>query len=750
MIAARPWTEAAQVVFERVPRLVAVLDFEGRFLEVNPHWTQVLGWQRDELIGGSALDLVHPDDLEAVRHENRRLAEGAVVHGFEARHRCRNGRYRTLRWSAAADPGRRLLVASGHDVTAETSLHADLAASRPMDEAVLPELQMFWRASPLLLGILSHDGVFQRVNPAWERTLGWSSADLVGHRYQEYIQKGDLERSAREADQLAHQAASTGFENRWRHRDGRLRVIRWTTSLLPERDLLLCAGQDVTDERRIQDALATSQSRLAALAHESELVLANSSDGIYKLDAQGRVTSVNPAGAAMLGYGALELVGLDLHATVHHKHADGTPYARADCPVQRTLDGGGRQTSPSEHYWRKDGTSFEAELVSVPVLDGERILGAVVTFRDLSERRRAQERFRGLLEASPDAMMVLTLDRLVLHVNGRLCRLFGYSQDELQGCPSTRLYAAATQARLPALRREMEQALAERGEATVSTRGLRKDGREFPAEVQVSRMHHGDQDVYVCAVRDVTPQMKLLEELQESNRELDAFAHSVAHDLHAPLRTMRGFTEVLLLDQGLVLSPQARRMLADVAKSAREMGALVDSLLAFARIGRHDLALEDVDPGPMAGAVVDDLRAQAPGRHIDVRLHPIPPCRADPALLRVVLWNLLGNAFKFTRDRSDARIEVGWDPAPATAPGTPPGTTPGAYFVRDNGAGFDMEHSGRLFGALERLHTADQFEGTGLGLSMVHRIVTRHGGRVWAHATPGAGATFWFSLPGPS
>jgi signal transduction histidine kinase len=228
------------------------------------------------------------------------------------------------------------------------------------------------------------------------------------------------------------------------------------------------------------------------------------------------------------------------------------------------------------------------------------------------------------------------------------------------------------------------------------------------------------------------------EELQTANRELEAFSYSVSHDLRAPLRAMDGFTRILLAEEGGTLSPEGIRYLGLVRENAGYMGHLVDGLLTFSRLGRQAVSRTPVATDEVVRLALDELQAEQEGRHVEVIKGDLPACEGDPGLLRQVWVNLLSNAFKFTRDREEARIEVGCQ----TADGVP------VYFVKDNGIGFDMRYAHKLFGVFQRLHRQEDYAGTGVGLAIVQRIVHRHGGRVWAEGKEGQGAAFYFTLSG--
>jgi light-regulated signal transduction histidine kinase (bacteriophytochrome) len=228
-------------------------------------------------------------------------------------------------------------------------------------------------------------------------------------------------------------------------------------------------------------------------------------------------------------------------------------------------------------------------------------------------------------------------------------------------------------------------------------------------------------------------------QLQTVNEELEAFSYSVSHDLRAPLRHVVGFVEVLLKDIGPSLSEKDLSSLRMISETAARMGNLIEDLLAFARIEHSEMQRRKVDLDELVQETVGEFQGQTKGRKVEWKIHPMRPARADRALLRMVLVNLISNALKFTGARAEAKIEIG------CAPG---GEGETVVFIRDNGAGFDPRQAGKLFGAFQRLHSGDKFEGTGVGLANVQRIIHRHGGRTWAEGVVDGGATFYFSLPG--
>jgi light-regulated signal transduction histidine kinase (bacteriophytochrome) len=228
-------------------------------------------------------------------------------------------------------------------------------------------------------------------------------------------------------------------------------------------------------------------------------------------------------------------------------------------------------------------------------------------------------------------------------------------------------------------------------------------------------------------------------ERDETNKELEAFSYSVSHDLRAPLRAMHGFARILMEDYSMDLPGEARRYLERLADNARQMGRMVDDLLEFSRLGRQPLKKQPVNTEAVVRRALEQLEPAIDGRPIELTIGDLPVCQGDPTLLGQVFVNLIGNAIKYSKDRAPARIELGSRPGEAGEP---------VYYVRDNGAGFDMQYAHKLFGVFQRLHRSEDYEGTGVGLAIVQRIVRRHDGRIWAEADVDKGATFFFTLGG--
>ncbi|STX52446.1 sensory box histidine kinase [Legionella busanensis] len=356
----------------------------------------------------------------------------------------------------------------------------------------------------------------------------------------------------------------------------------------------------------------------------SYLILESSGEGIYGVDISGKTIFVNSAAANMIGWEKKELIQKRQHDLIHYKKFDGSPYLISDCPVYHTLATGETKQRDDEVFWRKDGSYFWADYTSKAIIENGKIIGGVVTFKDITTRKENEQQIK---------------------------------------------------------------------------------------------------------------QQK--NKLEAINKELEGFSYSVSHDLRAPLRHIIGYIKFLQDKVNKLNDAEINEYIQIISTEAKRMGQLIDDLLAFSHAGRFALNKQNVNFNETIDSVITELTSQMPNRKIEWHISTLPEVYVDPNLTRIVWQNLISNALKFTKTREVAVITIGHEDDSDEC----------IFFIKDNGVGFDMTYSDKLFGVFQRLHTEVEFEGNGIGLSNVQRIISRHGGRVWATSELDKGAQFYFTLP---
>lgn len=595
-------------------------------------------------------------------------------------------------------------------------------------ERVQKELDQFFQLSLNLLCIANVDGYFKRLNPSFEKILGFSAAELLDQPFVSFVHPEDVERTLAEVKKLADGQVSIYFENRYRCRDGSYRWLAWSSYPSVE-GRLYATATDITELKQAQTSLKQKNAELAAMfrALPDALVFANT---------QRQIQMVNPAFNRLFGYETKAVLGQFTELL----YADPEEYAFQG-RTRFNLTAGEKLKPYEVCYRNQDGEEFPGETVGTKVEDDAgNVLGFLGVVRDIRDRKATERQINRQLmaiESAPVGIAILDPDRYI-YLNPAHARMFGYKNpQELVGQSWHTLYGPD---QITQIEQEALPQLQQEGQWQGETVAKHRDGHLFAEEIVLTLTSGGD---LICICQEITErkenemlQANMVEALARSNKDLEQFAYVASHDLREPLRKVKSFSELLVDGYRDQLDATALKYIDFMTNGVGRMEALIQDLLAYSRLQRDNQSAVAVDLEATVQTVLGDLQIAIEEQQATVTTAGLPTVTANPTAMQQLFLNLIGNAVKF-RGEEPPTIHITAQKQPQEW----------LLSVQDNGIGIASEYKERIFVIFQRLHSRENYTGTGIGLALCRKIVENRGGRIWVDSEVGQGSTFYFTLP---
>jgi PAS domain S-box-containing protein len=719
-----------QALLEAVPDAIVAHRLPDEIAYLNSRAEVLFGYSRAELLGRSA-DILVPERFREVRRAGREemfRTLFATGMGLSGEYMCINRDGREFEVEASVSPLETpdgpVILASVRDITERRKTEA--------------RFQALLESAPDAMVIVNSQGSIELANLQTEKLFGYSRAELVGQSVDMLVpldlRGGHFAHRDRFFASPKPRQMGAELDLQARRKDGTQFPVEISLSPLegPDGVSVTAAIRDVTDRKK-------AENRFRAL-------LESAPDAMVIVNRKGLIELANLQAEKLFGYSRLELIGKSVDILVPDALRDGHAGHRDRffaSPKPRQM---GAELDLQAR--RKDGTQFPVE-ISLSPLKGPDGMSVTAAIRDVTDRKKAENRFRALLESAPDAMVIVNGDGMIELINAQAERLFGYHRAELIG----KILATLLPEHLREKHKEHSRGFflnprqREMG-AGLDLHARRKDGTEFPVEISLSPLE-GPNGISVTAViRDVTERKQAaqllaekMKELHQSNEALEQFAQIASHDLQEPLRMVASYTQLLSRRYKGRLDADADEFIDFAVDGTQRMKRLIEDLLLYSRAGKGNPPMTQFNTGDSLQEAIRNLRAAIEESHAEVTSDPLPTLVAVESQLIQLLQNLIGNAIKYRADRVP-KIHV-----TAVLNEKDQGERQWIFSVADNGIGIDPKYFDRIFQIFQRLHGRGEYEGTGIGLAICKRILQQQGGRIWLDSEPGRGSVFHFSLP---